>query len=193
MLDGKKSVIVHSRRNFLKWGIVGGLAVFPIALMAYRKSRGGVYEYVIKGPFRLTIQGRFDSDRQHVFEESDWVGKSEGRAYTPLVAYLATDLHEPLVGLQASFLVKEDVPSGFGAKVRITTETKTGVIATETIFWGAPHKTLVPNPMKQLNSDWADESMVHPFPVVSAFISFPVTMLAEITGVRFRIEEFPFT
>ena len=182
----------YSRRSVLKWGIVGSFAVFPVALVAYRSSRKNGYEYVLKGPFRLTVLGRFDNDKQHVFQESDWVGNFENRSYTPHFAYLVTNLREPLVELHTQFLVKEEVPDGFGANVRITVETKKGVIASEDVFWDAPHKKWVLNPMKQYHSDWQDESMVNPYPIVSAFISFPVGALTEITGVRFRIEELPF-
>jgi len=45
---------IRSRRNFLKWVIVGGLAVFPIALLVHRK-RAKVQKGVIEIPNQFEL------------------------------------------------------------------------------------------------------------------------------------------
>jgi hypothetical protein len=173
-----------TRRLFLKWGIIGGLVVLPLGLIAYRKLKGNSYEYILKGPFQL------EEDSYHYFRKEDWIGNSNNKGYIPWSASLEVkDLDQSII-LWTEFDVKEDVPDTFGANVTISAVIKNKCVVSKLTQWDAPHKKWVQNPQKMYDPQSSDNSMVRPLPLVSTNFKFPKELLSEIEFIRFYIEEY---
>lgn len=129
-----------TRRNILKWGVVGVLIVSPIAIHMRKRFQENGYEYILQGPFQLS-----ENNQEHIFRKSDWVGNTENRMYKPQFASLSLPASPKgktpsIVELCSTFSVNKDIPVDFIAKGKITAETKRKIIYSVSLIWDAPHK-----------------------------------------------------
>ena len=187
MSNEEVSVSDCSRRNFLKWGILGVLVVAPFGVMLWKrwKKSQRSYSYALNGPFLLPD----DKDVVGWDDSGLWSGNRQNNLYTPKVYGLHRrgTSDNPTVMFDIVFSVAEDAPVNLLALVKITLYSGGEVYTIKETEWGAPHKqppkqtiTVAPNQTPQ----WYTKP-----PIEYTLIEIPLLDLEKIDRITVDIEE----
>ncbi len=172
---------IIQRRRFLKWGLIGGLVVLPIATSIYRRLRRNIYKYTYEGPF---VQYRMPPE--------GWKGNRKGKSYVPRALIALDDPNEDKFSLSADFHVAETAPDNTAIiKMEIFSHHK--VVNATTAKWIVPKN-------REVNIDkiWAAIWTVDPNREVPFNPEKSITVrtkrsgysLSDVTKIVVTIEEF---
>lgn len=132
---------IRSRRNFLKWGVIGGLAACPIAVTLYRKFHDGAYRYVYQGPFEEgepspEIKAFGGTQWLKRYDVTLWTGNAIGYSRIPAPDSLYVSFNGASYEICASFSYPAEIAETSRFEFKFDAQNNGSVIASKLGRWG---------------------------------------------------------